>query len=86
MDIIVCVKQVLDHDIPPRDFKVDEENLTVVPPSNVSPVISNFDEYAIEEAIILKEAHGGKITVVTAGGDRQASADRTMKLLAQISA
>jgi len=69
LDIIVCVKQVLDHDIPPRDFKVDEENLTVVPPSNVSPVISNFDEYAIEEAIILKEAHGGKITVVTAGGD-----------------
>lgn len=69
MDIIVCVKQVLDHDIPPRDFKVDEENLTVVPPANVSPVISNFDEYAIEEAILLKEAHGGKITVLTVGGN-----------------
>jgi electron transfer flavoprotein beta subunit len=69
VDIIVCVKQVLDHDIPPRDFKVDEENFTVVPPANVSPIISNFDEYAIEEAILLKEAHGGKITVLTVGGD-----------------
>jgi len=69
LDIIVCAKQVLDHDIPPRDFKVDEENLIVVPPSNVSPVISNFDEYAIEEAILLKETHGGKITVLTAGGE-----------------
>jgi electron transfer flavoprotein beta subunit len=69
LDIIVCVKQVLDHDIPPRDFKVDEEAKAVVPPSNVSPVISNFDEYAVEEAILLKETHGGKITVLTAGGD-----------------
>lgn len=80
MDIIVCIKQVLDHDIPPRDFKVDEEKLAVVPPANVPPIISNFDEYAIEEAIALKEAHGGNITILTVGD--QNSRDSLKKCLA----
>ena len=70
MDIVVCIKQVQDPDIPPRDFKVDEEKMMVVPPANVPPVISTFDENAIEAAIQLKEAKGGKITVVTMGGDK----------------
>jgi len=30
-------------------------------------VISSFDNYAIEEALRLKEAHGGEVTVVSAG-------------------
>lgn len=68
MDIIVCIKQVQDPDIPPRDFKVDEEKLEVISPANVPPVISTFDENALEAAIELKEAHGGKITVITMGG------------------
>ena len=80
LDIIVCIKQVLDHDIPPRDFKVDEEKLAVVPPANVPPIISNFDEYAIEEAIALKEAHGGKITILTVGDER--SRDSLKKCMA----
>ena len=42
MDIIVCIKQVQDPDIPPRDFKVDEEKMDVIPPANVSPVINGF--------------------------------------------
>jgi electron transfer flavoprotein beta subunit len=69
LDIIVCFKQVLDPDIPARDFKVDEAARRVVPPPNVSPVINNFDEYAIEAAVQLKEALGGSITVLTVGGD-----------------
>ena len=69
LDIIVCFKQVLDPDIPARDFKVDEDAKCVVPPPNVSPVISNFDEYALEAAVQLKEALGGTVTVLTVGGD-----------------
>jgi electron transfer flavoprotein beta subunit len=30
-------------------------------------VVSSFDEYAIEEAILLRDAHGGEITVICAG-------------------
>lgn len=30
-------------------------------------VISSYDEYAIEEALLLKEAHGGEVTVMSAG-------------------
>ncbi|MGD9711238.1 MAG: electron transfer flavoprotein subunit beta [Thermomicrobiales bacterium] len=30
-------------------------------------VINSFDDYAIEEALRLKEAHGGEVTVVTVG-------------------
>ncbi len=67
MDIIVCIKQVQDPDIPPRDFKVDEERMDVIPPVNVSPVINGFCENAVEAAIHLKEKHGGKITVMTVG-------------------
>ena len=60
MDIIVCIKQVQDPDIPPRDFKVDEEKMEILSPANISPVISTFDENAIEEAIALKEEYGGR--------------------------
>ncbi|MFQ5895788.1 MAG: electron transfer flavoprotein subunit beta/FixA family protein [Nitrospinota bacterium] len=80
MDIIVCIKQVLDPDIPPRDFKVDEDAKRVVPPPNVPPVVNNFDEYAIEEAIQIKEAHGGKVTVLTVG--EPAAMDSLKKALA----
>ena len=80
MDIIVCFKQVLDPDIPARDFKVDEAAKRVVPPPNVSPVISNFDEYALEAAVQLKESLGGSITVLTVGGDD--SMDNIKKSLA----
>ena len=69
MNIIVCIKQVQDPDIPPRDFKVDEEKMQILPPANVSPVISTFDENAVEEAIALKEEHGGKVTVITLGSE-----------------
>ena len=30
-------------------------------------VVSSFDEYGIEEAILLKDKHGGEITVICAG-------------------
>ena len=70
MDIIVCIKQVQDPDIPPRDFKVDEEKMDVIPPANVSPVINGFCENAVEAAIKLKEEHGGKITVMTLGDQK----------------
>lgn len=67
MNIIVCVKQVLDPEAPPASFKVDTAANKVIPPPGVSPVISPFDEQAVEAALRLKDAKGGKITVLSLG-------------------
>lgn len=67
MNIIVCMKQVLDPEIPPVKFKVDTGALKVVPPEGIPPVINPYDANAVELALQLKEKHGGKITVLTVG-------------------
>ena len=67
MNMIVCVKQVIDPEAPPASFKVDAAGNKVVPPPGVSPVISPFDENAVEAALRIKDARGGKITVISLG-------------------
>jgi len=70
MDFIVCVKQVPDPEAPPASFKVDASSNKVVPPPGVPPVISTFDEIAVEAALRLKDAQGGgKITVLSMGNN-----------------
>jgi electron transfer flavoprotein beta subunit len=65
LNIVVCTKQVPDS---AATLKVDEQ-------SNVSwgdaPLVINpWDEYAIEEAIQIKEKHGGKVTVLSVGPEQ----------------
>jgi electron transfer flavoprotein beta subunit len=67
MNIIVCVKQVIDPEAPPSSFKIDASTSKVVPPQGVPPVISTFDEYAVEAALRIKEAVGGKVTALSLG-------------------
>lgn len=72
MNTIVCVKQVLDPEVPPAKFKIDPETKTVIPPQGVPPVISVYDERALEAACRLKDKHKGKITVLTIGSEKAA--------------
>jgi electron transfer flavoprotein beta subunit len=67
LNIIVCIKQVPDWEAPADTFKIDPERKKVVPPPNIDPRISLFDEHAIEAALQLREKHGGKVTIVTLG-------------------
>ena len=67
MNMIVCVKQVIDPEAPPASFKIDASSNKVVPPPGVSPVISPFDENAVEAALRIKDVQGGKITVISLG-------------------
>jgi len=67
MNIIVCVKQVIDPEAPPSSFKIDSSINKVVSPPGVSPVISTFDEYAVEAALRIKEKIGGKVTALSLG-------------------
>ncbi|MBL7120277.1 MAG: electron transfer flavoprotein subunit beta/FixA family protein [Dehalococcoidia bacterium] len=69
MELIVCVKQVPDPEAPPASFKVDPSTNKVVPPPGVPPVVSTFDEIAVEAALRVKDAQGGKITVVSLGNN-----------------
>jgi electron transfer flavoprotein beta subunit len=67
VDMIVCCKQVIDPEAPPATFKVDTATNKVVPPQGVPPVISPFDEQAVEAALRIKDAKGGKITAISLG-------------------
>jgi electron transfer flavoprotein beta subunit len=66
MNIFVCVKQVIDPEAPPASFKIDAAG-TKAEMKGVPPVIDPYGEYAVEAALKLKEAKGGKITVFSLG-------------------
>jgi electron transfer flavoprotein beta subunit len=69
VNMIVCCKQVPDPEAPPASFKIDPASNQVVPPPNVPPVISPFDENAVEAALKIKDKHGGKITIICLGNN-----------------
>jgi electron transfer flavoprotein beta subunit len=66
MNIVVLVKQVPDTEaerkLNPADNTVDR--------AAIDPVINYIDEFAIEEGLRLKEAHGGEVTILTVGPER----------------
>ena len=62
MNIIVCAKQVVDV----SEMKFDSSTKKPIL-QGVSQKISDIDKNAMEEAIKIKDKHGGKITVLTVG-------------------
>jgi electron transfer flavoprotein beta subunit len=69
LNMIVCIKQVPDWEAPADTFKIDPEKKRHIPPPNIDPRISLFDEHAIEAALQIREQHGGKVTIVSLGPD-----------------
>jgi electron transfer flavoprotein beta subunit len=73
MNIIVCIKQVPDTaatiKLDPSGKSISQENITYV--------LNPFDEYAVEEALLIKEKFGGEVTLMTMGPDRAEEALRT---------
>ncbi len=67
MNIIVCCKQILDPEAPPASFGIDASANEVIPPPDMSPVISPFDEQALEAALRIKDDQEARITVITQG-------------------
>ncbi|TMR17963.1 electron transfer flavoprotein subunit beta/FixA family protein [Nonomuraea turkmeniaca] len=66
MNIVVCVKQVPDT-ATERKLRSDDKTLDR---DAADGVVNELDEYAVEEALKLKEAHGGEVTVLTMGPGR----------------
>lgn len=65
MEILVFVKRVPDTE---SKIRVNPETRSVVE-EGLNFVISPFDEYAVEEALRLREAKTGKVTVLSVGPD-----------------
>lgn len=63
MNIVVLVKQVPDSGSE-RSLRADDKT---VDRESADLVINEMDEYAIEEALTLKEAGGGEVTILTLG-------------------
>jgi len=66
MNIIVCVKQIIDPEIPTEQFKLDPATKRQVR-GGLSLVISAYDQNALEVALQLKEKVGGTVTALSLG-------------------
>jgi len=69
---VVCVKQVrtLGDEVQFTDGGMD------VDPDYVDLALNEWDSYAMEEALRLREAHGGEVLVLTCGGKESEAALR----------
>ena len=65
MKIAVCIKRVPEMD---SRFKIAASG-TAVDETGLKFAISDFDEWAVEAALQLKEKHGGEVAVVSLGPD-----------------
>lgn len=73
MNIYVCIKQV-----PDTEATLLVKDGTSINEANIKWIISPYDEYALEEALKLKEKNpGSTVTVVTLGPKRAESALRS---------
>ncbi|SER51962.1 electron transfer flavoprotein beta subunit [Lentzea xinjiangensis] len=72
MNIVVLVKQVPDtwseRKLTDADHTLDRES--------ADAVLDEINERAVEEALLLREAHGGEVTVIAMGPDRATDAIR----------
>ena len=73
MEIIVCVKHV--PETAEADLVIDESRKRIKTEDLVFD-INEWDEYALEEAVLLKEKYGGSVTVITIGPE---DADNTLR-------
>ncbi|MCL2346362.1 MAG: electron transfer flavoprotein subunit beta/FixA family protein [Desulfobulbus sp.] len=62
MNIVVCIKQVPDS----THIRVHPVTNTIMR-QGVPAVINPYDLFAIEAALQIRDAHGGKVTVITMG-------------------
>lgn len=71
MNILVLLKQTFDTEekIVIQNGQINEEGIEFI--------VNPYDEYAVEEAVKLKEENGAEVTVITVGPERAEGALRT---------
>lgn len=73
MNIVVCMKQTPDTE---AKIVVNADG-SGINTDGIKYVMNPYDEYAVEQAIQLKEKHGGEAIIVTLGGSQTMEAMRT---------
>lgn len=72
MNIVVCLKQTFD-----TEAKITLDGSGKIESTGVNLVMNPYDEFAVEEALKLKEKFGGEVTLVSMGGERVQESLRT---------
>ncbi|MCJ7641549.1 MAG: electron transfer flavoprotein subunit beta/FixA family protein [Desulfobacterales bacterium] len=62
MKIVVCIKQVPET----TEVKINPQTNTLMR-EGVASITNPFDEFALEEALLTKEKHGGEVHVISMG-------------------
>lgn len=62
MNVVVCIKQVPDT----TNVRINPETNTLMR-EGVESIVNPFDEYALEQGLLLKDRYGAKLTVVSMG-------------------
>lgn len=73
MNIVVCLKQVPDTE---TKIQINQEK-NGISEEGVKFVINPYDEYAVEEALKIKERFGGEVTILCLGPERATESIRT---------
>jgi electron transfer flavoprotein beta subunit len=73
VEIVVLLKQ-----IPATEslIRIADDN-TSIKTEDIKWVVNPYDEFAVEEALRIKEAHGGSVTIVSLGTEKAAESIRT---------
>jgi electron transfer flavoprotein beta subunit len=73
VEIVVLLKQV-----PATESLIGiAEDRISIKTDDIKWVINPYDEFAVEEALRIKEAHGGSVSVISVGSERTVEAIRT---------
>lgn len=72
MKIAVCIKQVPDTE---TRVKISEDGKSIVE-DDIKWILNPYDEFAVEEALRIKEKYGGEITIISMGPP---SIDKTIR-------
>ena len=76
INIAVCIRQIVDPEIPARAFRIDPEAKRAIPPKDMELVISDYDETAVEAALQIKNSQAANITVISLGAESARTAIR----------
>jgi electron transfer flavoprotein beta subunit len=73
VNIAVCVKQVPDTE---ARIKINEDKKSI-DESEINFILNPYDEFAVEEALKLKDEHECEVTIISLGPDRITSSMRS---------